>query len=63
MAPHELAVIHAALSIVALKLRQPGAVVDTPHAVKDFLRLHLAGADRELFCVLFVDVHHLSAPI
>lgn len=60
MAPRELAVIDAALAIVALKLRQPGAACGTRTAAKDFLRLrlHLAGADRELFCVLFVDVHH-----
>jgi DNA repair protein RadC len=58
MAPHELAVIDAALAIVALKLRQPGAVCDTRTVAKEFLRLHLAGADRELFCVLFVDVHY-----
>lgn len=55
MAAHELAVIDAALAIVALKLREPGAMIDGPHKVKEYMRLHLASAERERFAVLFVD--------
>lgn len=55
MALHELAVIDAALAIVAMKLREPGAACHLPARAKEYLRLQLAGAERELFGVLFLD--------
>ena len=55
MAAHELAVIDAALAIVAMKLREPGSMIDSPHKAREYMRLHLAGADRERFAVLFLD--------
>ena len=58
MAAHELAVIDAALAIVAMKLREPGTVCAAPRTVREYLRLHLATADRELFGVLFLDAQH-----
>ncbi len=58
LATHELAVIDAALAIVAMKLREPGAMIDAPSKVKDYLRLHLASAERELFGVLFLDAQN-----
>ena len=58
MPAHEAAVIDAALAIIALRLREPGAACDSPQAVRDYLRLQLAGADRELFGVLFLDARN-----
>lgn len=55
MADHERAVIGAALAILSTHLREPGAVVDAPTRVRQFLTLHLAGLRREAFGVLFVD--------
>lgn len=56
--PHELAVIDAALAILAQRFVEPGAVLDHPAAVREYLRLHLAGLDREVFGVLFLDAQH-----
>ena len=55
MADHERAVIGAALAILGTQLREPGAAVDTPARVRQFLTLHLAGRRREAFGVLFLD--------
>lgn len=54
----ERAVIEAALSILRRSLRQPGAVFDSPERTREFMRLHLAGWDRERFAVLFLDGQH-----
>lgn len=58
MAATDRAVIDAALSVLARHLRTPGALFDSPGATRDFLRLHLAGWDRERFAVLFLDGQH-----
>lgn len=58
MAATDRAVIDAALSVLGRHLRTPGAVFDSPVATRDFLRLHLAGWDRERFAVLFLDAQH-----
>ena len=58
MPHHERAVIDAALAILGTYLREPGAAVDTPARVRQFLTLHLAERRREAFGVLFLDVHH-----
>lgn len=55
MAPHERAVVDAALAILSARLRRPGSAADNPGLVKEFLRLHLAGLDHECFAVLFLD--------
>jgi DNA repair protein RadC len=60
LALHELAVIDAALAIVALKLREPGVACDQLQTLKEYMRLHLANADHERFCVLFLDAQHAS---
>lgn len=52
---HEQAVIDAALAILAMHARQPGAAVAAPCVVHEYLRLHLAGCGRERFCVMFFD--------
>ena len=58
MADHERAVIGAALAILGTYLREPGAAVDAPVRVRQFLTLHLAGRRREVFGVLFLDAMH-----
>ena len=55
---HEDAVIAAALAILDARLRTPGAAFDAPNEVRDFLRLHLADLDREVFAVLYLDSQH-----
>jgi hypothetical protein len=52
---HEDAVIGAALAIIEERMRVQSSAFDQPHAVKDYLRLHLAGLDRECFGVMFFD--------
>ena len=56
--PHEVAVIAAALAILECRLREPTPAYENPIMVKDFLRLHLAGRDRECFGVMFLDTQH-----
>jgi DNA repair protein RadC len=58
LAAPDRAVIDAALSILGRHLRTPGALFDSPGSTRDFLRLHLAGWDRERFAVLFLDGQH-----
>lgn len=50
------AIIKQALSILAKRIKRPGALMDSPTAVKDYLRLHMAGLEAERFDVLFLDV-------
>ena len=45
----------AALQSLASKLRQPGAVMESPHRVKEFIALKLAHRETEAFAVLFLD--------
>jgi DNA repair protein RadC len=47
--------IDRALEIVGRCLREPQDQFTSPCAVKEYLRLHLAGEQRELFAVLFLD--------
>lgn len=58
MGATDRAVIEAALAVLGRYLRTPGALFDSPGATRDFLRLHLAGWDRERFAVLFLDGQH-----
>lgn len=58
LAAPDRAVIDAALAILGRHLRTPGAVFDSPATVRDYLRLHLSGWDRERFAVLFLDAQH-----
>ena len=43
--------------LIAEELRA-GDALTSPHAVKDYLRLHFAGQERESFVVLFLDSQH-----
>lgn len=54
----EQAVIDAALAILARRVREPGAVIDSPGAARELVRLHLAQCERERFGVLFLNGQH-----
>ena len=58
LADHERAVIDAAFTILGCYLREPGGVFATPDAIRQYLRLHLAGERCELFAVLYLDAQH-----
>ena len=58
LADHERAVIDAAFTILGCYLREPGGVFATPDAIRQYLRLHLAGERCELFSVLYLDAQH-----
>ncbi len=47
-----------ALILLEKHLREPGAVFTSTHAMRDWLRLHLACAEREVFQVLLLDNQH-----
>ena len=48
-------IIYQALTILERRLRQPGALLGSPRAVRDYLKLRLAEMERECFAVLFLD--------
>lgn len=50
------ALVRHALAILGKRLKKPGMLLGSPVAVKDYLRLSLAGQEHESFVVLFVDV-------
>ena len=57
----EKAVVEAALGLLKARLRTTH-VIDSPETFMDYLRLQLAGEDRELFAVAFLDAqHHMIA--
>ena len=51
-------IIERALAILDSRLRKAGAAMSSPIAVRDYLRLQLAGLEHEVFCVLFLDSQH-----
>jgi DNA repair protein RadC len=55
---HERGVIDAALGILGRYLGEPGALFDSPHAVRDYLRLHLGAENTEVFAVLYLDAQN-----
>lgn len=54
----EQAVIDAALAILARRVREPGALIHSPGAARELVRLHLAQCERERFGVLFLNGQH-----
>lgn len=50
--------INQALNILSRELRQPGAVLSSPEAVKQFLTLKLAREEREVFGALWLNVQN-----
>lgn len=55
LASRERNAIDRALEIVGRCLRETQCLFATPEAVKAYLRLHMAGEQRERFAVLFLD--------
>lgn len=55
MPEHERSVVDAALAILGRYLGEPGALFDSPRAVRDFLSLHLGAEKTEMFAVLYLD--------
>ncbi|MFQ6284742.1 RadC family protein [Yersinia enterocolitica] len=54
--------IKRAMALLEQHLREPGASFTSTHATRDWLRLKMAGLEREVFMVLFLDnQHHLLA--
>lgn len=54
----EDAILDAALAILKGRMRQPGAAMDKPGTVKDFMCLTHAGLQHEVFTVMFLDSQH-----
>ena len=52
------ATISRALAILATRLRGPGAAMDSPATVKNFLTLKLAELEHEVFSVLWLDAQN-----
>ena len=55
LSPAEQRTIRRALTLLESQLREPGAAFTSTAAVRDWLRLQLAGQERELFMVLYLD--------
>lgn len=56
--PEEDEIIRQAMNILACRMRQPGAAMDNPNIVKQYLTLQLAELEHEEFWMLFVDAQH-----
>lgn len=52
----EDATIRRALRILETRLREPGAALNSPGAVRDYLALWLGDREHEIFAALFLDV-------
>lgn len=50
--------IREALTLLACRLREPGASFTSADAVRDWLRLQFATQEREIFTVLWLDNQH-----
>jgi DNA repair protein RadC len=51
-------IINRALALLDARLRTPGAPMESPNAVKDFLRLKSAELPHEMFSVMLLDNRH-----
>ena len=54
----EESIISKALEILVSRMRIAEAYMNSPSAVRDYLRLKLAGLEYEVFTVLFLDAQH-----
>ncbi|ECA0405805.1 hypothetical protein EIL26_28890, partial [Salmonella enterica subsp. enterica serovar Newport] len=50
--------IREALTLLEHQLREPGAAFTSTQAARDWLRLRMAGLEREEFMVLYLDNQH-----
>ena len=55
---HVLAAAHELLTRVAAEAVKGRSVITDPSAMKDFLRVYFAGAERESFVVIYLDASH-----
>lgn len=61
LGPAKAAQLVAVLALVKRALREQmrrGDNIDSPHAARDYLRLHLAARDREVFAAMYLDAQH-----
>ncbi|WP_373224895.1 RadC family protein [Enterobacter cloacae complex sp. ESBL7] len=58
LAPADQQTVREALTLLECQLREPGASFTSSHAVRDWLRLHLAPLEREALSVLWLDNQH-----
>ncbi|MCE3115149.1 DNA repair protein RadC [Enterobacter sp. ASE] len=58
LAPADQQTVRKALILLECQLREPGASFTSSHAVRDWLRLHLAPLEREALSVLWLDNQH-----
>jgi len=54
----EDATIRRALRILQTRLREPGAALSSPGAVRDYLALWLGNLEHEVFAAVFLDAYH-----
>jgi DNA repair protein RadC len=52
------AIVAAAIAIIEGKMRNGAPVMDSPSEVRDYMRLQLAGREREFFACLWLDTQH-----
>lgn len=50
--------IYRAMRLLEGRLREPGASMNSPRDVRQFLTLHLAQKEREIFTTLWLDTQH-----
>lgn len=55
MTPHDRRLIQRALRALDRHLHEPGVAFTSTHAVREWLRLHMAALEREAFRVLYLD--------
>lgn len=58
LTPYAQRTIRRAINLLNKYLRQPGISFTSSTAARDWLRLHLAGQEREVFMVLYLDNQH-----
>ncbi len=55
LSPYARQTLRRAMNLLERQLREPGAAFTSASATRDWLRLQLAGEEREVFMVLFLD--------
>lgn len=58
LSPYAQQTIRRAISLLEKQLREPGVPFLSTRATRDWLRLHLAGQEREVFMALYLDNQH-----
>jgi len=58
LSPYAQQTIRRAISLLEKQLREPGVPFLSTSTTRDWLRLHLAGQEREVFMALYLDNQH-----